>query len=153
VIIAIPTRGRIGTQRTLRLLPAEWKELIHVWAPAEEIPLHRAQPYAAKVGQWHADRYPGIAGAWQAQLEYCVENGVGWLWVLEDDLSRFNKWADLSVHRQLPATAEEVAGRILDFTEEANVGFIGVLNRGFSSKRFPRSIEYGGRMHGSRPLH
>jgi hypothetical protein len=151
LIINIPTRNRVGKQRTLRILPEFLREWIHVWCPREEVAFHRAEPYAAKVFEFHGEELLGIALSWQAQLDYAREKGVEWMWVWEDDIYRFDRWTNLKEY-ELKICDEmgivALINRALDLMDEEEVGMVGVINRGYSKREFPNPTQEATRMHG-----
>jgi hypothetical protein len=152
MILAIPTLGRIGKQRTLGLMPSEIAEVVHVWTDEAEIAEHKRQPYAAKVGTWHAAPR-GIALVWQAMLEWCLANDEPWLWMIEDDFYRLSKWRSLTDPRLTPARFEEIVERFLECTGRAGAAFIGLMNRAESRNSFPEPEGGATRIHGCWAVH
>jgi hypothetical protein len=113
MLISIPSRGRVGNQVTLKFIPSQWVPFVHFWCPEEEIPLHQAQPYAAKVGHWHPAPL-GIAASRQAQADYAYAEGVEWLWFIDDDLKFLRRApeANIALPFKTPPSIEEQMGKL-----------------------------------------
>jgi hypothetical protein len=148
LIVNIPTRGRVGNIKTLQWLPALLKEFIHVWCPEEEIEQHQQQWYVSRVGTWHAAPV-GIAASRQAQAEWALENGVQWLWMMDDDVTRFDRRASTDSARLALCEQDDIyrmMHRLLDLTTAQykghSVAVVGIANRGGNNNSFPKTEEF-----------
>jgi hypothetical protein len=131
LVISIPSRGRVGNQITLHYLPLTWAEDIHFWCPKEEIEAHRRQPYAAKIGHYHSAPL-GIAASRQAQVEWAYENGIEWLWFMDDDLKFLYRPPGANIAITFPASIphddlmHQLGGRIVSFFDRPDLAIVGV---------------------------
>jgi hypothetical protein len=159
LVINIPTRGRVGNIKTLQWLPALLKEFIHFWCPAEEIEQHQQKWYAPRVGEWHAAPV-GIAASRQAQAEWALANGVQWLWMMDDDITRFDRRASADSAKLTLCEEDDIYSmmhRLLDLTTTQynghSVAVVGIANRGGNNNSFPKTEEFCTKIYGCWAYH